>query len=318
MNQILSTNMPMDNNRNKKVKEKKYKNKETIDSRGIIKFFAMAILIFGIVMVGTGAYAIYRNQVEQQGEKLEPSIVLENRTDTTLLLRVTHSVNIVRVRYRWNDGEETVINGKDGKYLEQEIAIPAGTNTLNIVVEDENGEQSSYSREYVLDSNINIEVVGNKIKITYAGDKTISYMTYRWDEEDETRVDINNTSKEQEIDVLKGLHTLTVVVVDEDNNTDTKVQKINGVSKPTVQITVDAAREHFVIIASDEDKINRVEIRLNQDDNQQYLLNYQDRDIKELNYTLPMALQNGDNLIEVKVYNASGVTEEAAAKFVKQ
>ena len=283
MNQILSTNMPMDNNRNKKVKEKKYKNKETIDSRGIIKFFAMAILIFGIVMVGTGAYAIYRNQVEQQGEKLEPSIVLENRTDTTLLLRVTHSVNIVRVRYRWNDGEETVINGKDGKYLEQEIAIPAGTNTLNIVVEDENGEQSSYSREYVLDSNINIEVVGNKIKITYAGDKTISYMTYRWDEEDETRVDINNTSIEQEIDVLKGLHTLTVVVVDEDNNTDTKVQKINGVSKPTVQITVDAAREHFVIIASDEDKINRVEIRLNQDDNQQYLLNYQDRDIKELN-----------------------------------
>ena len=313
MNQILSTNMPMDNNRNKKVKEKKYKNKGTIDSRGIIKFFAMAILIFGIVMVGTGAYAIYRNQVEQQGEKLEPSIVLENRTDTTLLLRVTHSVNIVRVRYRWNDGEETVINGKDGKYLEQEIAIPAGTNTLNIVVEDENGEQSSYSREYVLDSNINIEVVGNKIKITYAGDKTISYMTYRWDEEDETRVDINNTSIDQEIEAKRGDHTLTVVVVDVNNKTETKVQKTRVVSKPVINISVNADQTRYVINLTDESELQEVVVTLNDDENQRF---GQKLSGQEFQFEMPIN-EGSDNMMEVVVTNSEGVEATARVKFPK-
>lgn len=316
MNQILSTDMPM-NNRKKNENINKYKPNRTINSKSIIKVFAVCVLIVGIVMVGTGAYAIYKNQVEQTGEDLDPTISLENKTDTTLLLKITHSVNISRVRYRWNEGEEIVINGKDGKYLEQEISIPSGNNTLHIIVEDENGREIPYDKDYTTDSNINIEVVGNKIKITYQSDKTISYMTYRWDDEEETRVDINNNSIEQEIDVLKGLHTLTVIVVDEDNNTDTKEQKINGVSKPKVQISVDETREHFVIIASDENKIEKVEIILNQDEEQKYVLNFQDRDIKEMNYTLPMELQSGDNFIKVTIYNADGVTEEAGAKFVK-
>ena len=57
-------------------------------------------------------------------------------------------------------------------------------------------------------------------------------MTYRWNEEEETRIDINGTTIEQEIEAIKGMNSLTVEVVDEDNNIDTKVQKINGVSKP--------------------------------------------------------------------------------------
>ena len=49
------------------------------------------------------------------------------------------------------------------------------------------------------------------------------------------------------IEAIKGLHTLTVIVVDENNNTDTKQQKINGVSKPKITVGVDEQKEHFVI-----------------------------------------------------------------------
>ena len=99
-------------------------------------------------------------------------------------------------------------------------------------------------------------------------------MTYRWDEEEETRIELNNeTDIEQEIEAIKGLHTLTVIVVDENNNSDTKTQKINGVSKPKIVLDVDDQKEHFVIKASDDEKIDKIVFKLNQDDSQSYELN---------------------------------------------
>ena len=149
----------------------------------------------------------------------------------------------------------------------------------------------------------------------------ISYMTYRWDEEDEKRVEIQDESIDEEIEALKGLHTLTVVVVDENNNTDTKQQKINGVAKPKVEVTVDEQKEHFVIKASDEDKISKFSFRLNQDDSQEYEMDLKDKDFKEIEYILPdsLKLQPGENIIEVTVYNSNGVsTETGIIKFVKE
>ena len=82
-------------------------------------------------------------------------------------------------------------------------------------------------------------------------------MTYRWDDEEEKTIQINNTTLEQEIDAIKGLHTLTVITVDEENNTDTKVQKINGVSKPKVSVTTDDSKSYFIIKASDDEKLSK-------------------------------------------------------------
>ena len=175
----------------------------------------------------------------------------------------------------------------------------------------------TYEKQYEIESNINIEVSGNKIKITYQGDTPLSYMTYRWDEEEEKTIQINDTKIDQEIDAIKGLHTLTVIVVDENNNTDTKVQKINGVSKPKIVLDVDDQKEHFVIKASDDEKIEKVEFRLNQDDSQTYELNLGDENLKELDYRVPFELQNGENIIEVTVYNSNGVSEESGVRFVK-
>lgn len=308
MNQILSTSMPTD----KKNRRKKSGNPIAIES--ILKFFGIAILVFGVFMVGTGTYAIYRNQTEQEEQNLEPTISIENKTDKSILLKVMHKKNIDKVEYGWNNEERTVVNG-NGKYLEKEINIPSGTNTLHVLVQDEDGKQITYEKQYEIESNINFEVSGNKIRITYQGDTLVSYMTYRWDEEEEKTIEINDTSIEQEIEAIKGLHTLTVIVVDENNNTDTKVQKINGVSKPSVTINSDG--EHFIINTSDDEKLSKIEFKLNQD-GQTYELNLDEMNLKELEYTLPMAMQSGDNVIEVTVYNSNGITNYLAARYIKQ
>lgn len=314
MNQILSTSMPMNNN-------KKNKSGKPIAIGSILKFFGIVILVFGVFLIGTGVYAIYKNQSYQQEQNLEPTISIENKTDNTIMLKITHKKNIARVEYSWNDGDKTVVNGNNGKYLEKEISIPSGTNTLHVLVVDEDGREMTYEKQYEIESNINIEVSGNKIRITYEGNTTISYMTYRWDEEDEKTVEINDTSIDEEIEAIKGLHTLTVIVVDENNNTDTKQQKINGVSKPKITIGIDEQQEHFVIQASDEEKLSRIEFRLDQDENQEYFLNIEEENLKEVQYILPdqLKLKTGENIIEVTVYNSNGVSEETGiVRFVKE
>lgn len=312
MNQILSTSMPMDN--------KKKKSGQSIATSSILKFFGIAILIFGIFLAGTGVYAIYKNQSYQQEQNLEPTISIENKTENTVMLRITHKRNIARVEYGWNDEEKTVVNGNNGKYLETEIKIPSGTNTLHVLVVDETGKEMTYEKQYEMESKINLEVTGNKIKITYDGDTKISYMTYRWDEEEETTVEINNTSIDKEIDAIKGLHTLTVVVVDENNNTDTKQQKINGVSKPKITMGIDEQQQHFVIQASDEEQLSKIRFVLNKDEeNQSYFVNLEEQNLKEIQYVVPFELKQGENIIEVTVYNTNGVSEETGVvRFVKE
>ena len=307
--------MPIDKKKNKK---NKYKNNNPIAIESILKFFGIAILVFGVFMVGTGTYAIYRNQSEREEQSIEPTISIENKTDTSILLKIIHQKNIDKVEYGWNDEEKTVANGNNGKYFEKEINIPSGTNTLHVLVQDEDGKQITYEKQYEIKSNINFEVSGNKIKITYTGDNLVSYMTYRWDDGEEQTIEINDTSIEEEIEAIKGLHTLTVIVVDENNNTDTKVQRINGVSKPKLEIDFDDEIKHFVIKTSDDEKLSKIEIRLNQDENQKYEINLEDMDLKELEYTLPMELQMGDNVLEVTVYNSNGVTEYRGVRFIKQ
>lgn len=310
MNQILSTNMPIDNNRKT--------NKQPISISSILKIFSISILVFGIFMIGIGVYTVYKNQSTQQEKNLEPTISIENKTDTAILLKIMHQKNISKVEYGWNENERTVINSNGVKYVEQTINIPSGTNTLHVLVEDEDGNQMPYEKVYERESDINLEVSGDKIKITYDGDKVISYMTYRWDEEEEETIQIDNTSIDEEIDAIKGLHTLTVIVVDEDNNTDTKVQKINGVSKPELVVDIDEQLKHFVIKTSDEELLTKVEFRLNKDDNQKYELNLDGMNLKELEYVLQFELQQGENIIEVKVYNSNNITRETGVRYVKQ
>lgn len=312
MNQILSTSMPVEKNR-------RGGSKRPVDLSKILKFFGIAILIFGVLLLATGGYAIIKGEIANQEESINPTISIENKTDDIILLKITHKKNITKVEYWWNEQEKTVINGNSGKYLEKEVELPAGTNTLHVLVYDEDGNQIPYEKQYELDSNIKFEVSDNKIKITYDGNKKLSYMAYKWDDGDETKVSLDGEySFEQEIDALKGLHKLTVTVVDKDNNYDTKSQKINGVSKPKLELDVDDERQHFVIRTSDDELLKRIEIRLNQDDDQTYMLNLEGKDYKELEYVLPIELQSGENIIEVKVYNSNDVYEESGMRIMKQ
>ena len=313
MNQILSINVPNES----KKKQKTYRNPVSINT--ILKVFTFFLLVFGISLIATGAYAFFSNQEKIKNENLQPTFTIENKTEKSILVKVTSPVNISKMEYYWGNDDPQVVNGQNGQYLEKEIEIPSGTNTLHLVVEDVKGKVSTYDKQYVLKSDINISVSENKIKITYNSKKELSYMTYRWDENQESQINLSGNTVDEEIDAIKGLHELTVSIVDRDNHTESITKKINGVSKPKVSIDADESGTHFVVNASDDIQLSKIKFTLDFDEQNVYEIDIKDLKTKEYKFTLPdsLKLHSGENVLEVTVYNINGVSEYSGARIMK-
>lgn len=297
MNQILATS---------NVNSGKNKGPASIET--VVKFFVVALIIFGVFMVGTGSYAIYKENVDKNAKPTKPVIDEERKSDTAILLKIKHDKAIDRIEYGWNDEEIETITGNGRRYIEQEITIPGGINTLSVRVIDINGQEISYQKDYESEDIISFELAGSKLKILADNAEEISYLTYRWDEDAETKVDINNTKVEQEIDIPKGQHTLTVVLVDINNKTITKKQEVKGVTKPTISVSVDNPENptEFIIKASDEVELDAITFIINDDENQKYIVRAEGK--KELEQHFP--LQDGENRIWATAYNIDGATAE--------
>ena len=167
--------------------------------------------------------------------------------------------------------------------------------------------------------NIELKVEGNNINITANGKEQLSYMTYRWDEEEEQKVDINNTTIEQTIDIPKGQHTLTVIVVDKNNQTTTKVQEVKGVTKPEISIEIDTSEGEpkFFVKVTDEEGLKRLEFVIDEgtENEKRYKQENFEEGTKEFEYKFP--IHDGENKILVRAYNTNDVSSEKGAKVNK-
>ena len=293
MNQILATS-----NTNTKKKG------GPADIKTIVRVFAIVMIIFGMCMIGTGSYAIYKDS-ESKTEITKPVITESLKDDTTVLLTVTHDKAIDKIEYRWNDGEVQTISGNGRKYIEQEIEIPGGTNTLNVTAIDVDGQEIYTDKEYTTEEVINLSVSGSKLKIQAENETEISYMTYRWDEEEEQRIDINSTTVDQEIDIPMGEHDLTVILVDVNNETITKEQKVKGVTKPTITVELDESKENYIITITDDTGLEKVD----------FVIRGEERTVTvedgktELKYRLGLK-EGNDNVLEITAYNVDGIASD--------
>lgn len=303
MNQILAT----ENLTNKKNKTKKnrMRNSGPADIKTVVRVFAIVMLIFGIFVIGTGSYAIYSNEA-QNTEATKPVITEAlNEDGTAVVLTVTHDKEIDRIEYSWNNGELQTITGNGRRNIEQEIEIPGGTNTLQVTAIDVDGQEISTQQSYTAEDIINLSISGSNLKITAETETEIAYMTYRWDEEEEQRVDINSTTVDQEIDVPMGTHNIMVTLVDVNNETTTKEQTVMGTTKPIIDIGADDAGEYYLITITDETGLERVELNFR---GEQRTITVENGE-KELKYKLQ--LNEGDeNRLEITAYNVDGIASD--------
>ena len=308
MNQILSIDNSGEKNiKAKNKKAKKSGNKGPIEISSIVKFFSISICLFGIFMIGVALYGIYK-QSNTEVSNTKPTILVEEISENQINLKISHDKAMSKLVYSWNDEEQIEVQANGRRNIEQLVVIPTGTNELEVIAIDMNGQETRYKRTYTVqgDIEISLSVDGNNIKITAEGKNELSYLTYRWGDSEETRVDINDMTVEERIETLEGSNILTVIVVDINNTVETKEQEVIGTTKPKVEIGTDGAN-NFIIIASDEQGLKRIEFLINEgdEDEDKNFMNLDGQ--KEIEYPYPF--KEGENRLEVRVYNQNDVVE---------
>lgn len=308
MNQILSMQMQKEESINKNKGYKSSNNKIAVASA--VRLFAILILIFGIILIGDSVYGIVSSAPK---EKDNPSVSTES-IGAEAIIRIVTQKPLKQMTYRWGDGEETVVEGNGTVELEVTIDIPTGNNILNIKVTDYYGNETEYQKQYInqrtdnTKPTIEISSVGSKLNIRATDNTEMSYIAYKWNEEEETRVDIDENAQDKKtletrIEVKKGQNTLTIIAVDKDGNRETRTETIKGANKPTFEITSEG--NNLLINAKDEEGISKISITVDG-----VTTDTGNTPINQKEVTARQELTSGSHTITVIVTNMSGLTEE--------
>lgn len=299
MNQILSTE-DINNKYNKKRGSTK-----SIES--IAKFFAIMLIIFGIFLVATSSFAIFKgtgstnNGQAQASEKAE--IQVEQKGENKLLVTVMSQTEIKDIEYYWDEEDIKTEQGQGRKYVQiKNIEIPQGENDFTLKVTDINGEVTDYVQTYTLESDIDIQMKqsGNNVKINVTGKNEIKTVVYTWDEEETKDIEVNASEYSFEVEVSLGEHKLVVKATDINGTVEEKTITIMGATKPTVNIS--AGDNCYIITAHDDVGLKRVEIETVSDGK----VTKMQADGKDFEYSFP--LKEGDeNYIKVTAINTKDV-----------
>lgn len=239
MNQILSTEDPN--------KKKTRNTNNSGDLKKIVKIFGIAILIFGAILIGIYAYKLMNSSPKTKFAK--PEILLE-QLEEDAVIKVNAEAGISKIIYYWdeNDKTEKSLNGS-GEYSET-IAIPKGQNTLTVKVLDRNSQETETTKEYIGTKDTEKPIIEidkeDKTKIIVTDETELSYVTYKWeDEDDDTTVKIEAEPKEGEeiakeieiqVTAKKGTNTLVITAFDAAGNTEVSKKIYVGTTDPEIEV----------------------------------------------------------------------------------
>lgn len=289
--------------------ENKKKNSGPIEIGKIIKFFAIAIAIFAVILIGIGIYYLITNN-QNSNETDNPQIstapnVNITKQDNDILIEVSGQTAISKIVYNWNNEQEVTIDGENNTSLSKTIDLPIGTNTLNLTVIDINGQETKFQKEYVVDGNgkpvIELKLTTDyKIKIIAQDTIGLQYINYSWNNDEQTKLEVNPENPnviEQAIEIPLGQNTLKVEAINTANVTSTKELEVKGVKRPTLSFKKE--ENYLVIRAEDEVGMKIVNYTLN---GQKYQLNYGNKTVVEYK----QLLQEGENNMEITAENQEG------------
>lgn len=301
MNQILYT--------------EKSKNGNSLSIKTIVIIFAVVIIIFAIIFMGKGIYGIVSSKKNETF--VEPNITI-SELDEKLQIIINHEKVIDKIIYSWNDGEESILQGKGKTNIIETIEFPTGTNTLHLKIIDSSRKETVYAKEYyradidTIKPEIEFVVEGSRVRIVAKDETKLNYIKYNWNDEDETTVEAREDSPkqiEEKISILKGENKLTIVAVDDAGNETVKEQIFKGAKKPTIEVT--QSNDEMLIKVKDEENIQKIEITLN---GQLYSTDFENtgEPLNMQEAELSQKLQPGENNIVITAYSVNGLSEQVS------
>lgn len=291
------------------------KNNGPVAVKSVIKFFAIVIIIFGIILIGEGTYSMYKGIVANSGNNI-PTVYM-NRVNDTVVIKAENNIEIAKLIYSWNKGEETVLL-PNNKAVEEVVLLPNENSILNVTIVDIKGKETKFMQQWNIEGidikkpemEIATDDSSRKITIIARDETQIDYLIYKWNNEAETRVNGTERNKldiQKTIDMKLGENKLTVTAVDKNGNTNTLEKTIIISSKPTIAVKQSNSKIHIVI--NDEVSIKTVSININ---GQVYAGEYEAK--KQLKLNVP--LKQGNNTVSITVTNESGLEQKVVREFI--
>ena len=291
------------------------KNNGPVAVKSVIKFFAIVIIIFGIILIGEGTYSMYKGIVANSGNNI-PTVYM-NRVNDTVVIKAENNIEIAKLIYSWNKGEETVLL-PNNKAVEEVVLLPNENSILNVTIVDLKGKETKFMHQWNIEGidikkpemEIATDDSSRKITIIARDETQIDYLIYKWNNEAETRVNGTERNKleiQKTIDMKLGENKLTVTAVDKNGNTNTLEKTIIISSKPTIAVKQSNSKIHIVI--NDEVSIKTVSININ---GQVYAGEYEAK--KQLKLNVP--LKQGNNTVSITVTNESGLEQKVVREFI--
>lgn len=300
------------------------RNSNSQDTKKIVLFFAVSLIIFGLILFGQGVYGIVKKDSTQVNKDDETTTIsLQQNNSGEVIINVNSQTIISELIYYWNSEASQTISGNGNTTMQQTITMPAGQNTLTVKTIDVNGKQKTETQTFKLDvdkPNISLSVIGNKIKIAVDSKADLSYVTYKWNNEQEKKMDMttfeDKTKFETEIEIPKGKNTLMITAVDIYENKSEKSQEINGISKPVIEPTINEPYITFTV-TSEEDDIKTIEFVYN---GKNYKITEdaikKSQNAKKVSYKL--TLEKGKNTLIVKATTQNGGTAQEGWTYEKK
>ncbi len=292
----------------------------------VTRVFALILICFAICLLGLGGYNLMKNKKEdsQPVQTATQAKIEVEQKDAGVIIKVSHDKTIEKLIYSWDSDKETTLKGDGQATMEEEIPLLAGTHTLNIKVTDVDGVESTYQQEFYSETGedkifpvIDLKVTDEKkLRITATDETEISYVTYRWNDEEEIQIDVSeedNKKIEFEIDIYKGKNDIVIVAVDANNNSTTETESFTGVTKPDITVTISADKRAVDIKCYHENGIKEIGLKINELD---YNVDLQGETPSDV--TLPaIPLEQGNNTVKVTVRSVDDtvteVTEEVTS-----
>ena len=274
MNQILSmdsNNPSFGNNYNNNMNGG---NNGKLNNKTSKRIFAIGMIIFGLTMFVSGLLGVINYFSSPKDSGIVYPIFATSQNDNILTISIQNDVPIDFIEYSWNNGRVSEILGNSSLEITRDITIPEGNNVLNLNIVDINGKATTKTetvvgpvQEDTTLPEIEVVVVGSKLNIVAktVGKSKLSYLTYKWNNDEEIRIDAtgDRNTIETNIDVLNGTNTLTIVAVKENGVSAERIDEYQGIKKPVIEVKKDADGLYLLVKITHESGIQSVNIQLN-------------------------------------------------------
>ncbi len=293
----------------------------------IVRNFAIIIIVFAIVLIVIAVSRLMNREdispsAGETSEKTEPKIEVEEKEES-ITISVTNEYEIEQLVYSWNESNETVIKGEGQKTLEKEIQLPVGTNSFYAKVTDIKGNFSTFQKEYtsetgkdILNPKIELSVTNDKkLKIVATDETEMSFITYRWNEEEEQRLEVNPDTPKTittTIEIPHGENDITVNAVDKEKNAVSQTKSFKGLTKPEIKFVINSEGEPKITVeVTHENGIKGVSGVKNNED----FRIEEDVIQNKPSVTFELVLTEGFNKIQVFVSSVDGTENSAEEVF---